>query len=136
MAKLKFDMKKTVKTGTRLLINVIVGGLILMLASNLLDSITTSAGAIISGIVTLLILLVVIPQIFAIRKGPELITDLILAIPAGLVMVSLVQEIFKVSFEIPALTTGDAGIFSLTMAMAVGSYFLADLIRVRVLGNK
>ena len=86
----KFNAKKTTDNAVRLLINIVIAGINFTVATSLLNTVTTTAGIIVSSMITLLVLIVVIPMIFQIRKGPETLVDLIIAIPAGLILVTLV----------------------------------------------
>ena len=130
--KQKQKMSKTrnaMKTGKLLAragFNVVVAGLFFTLFMSLLGGLQT-IGVLISEVIALVLLVLVIPQIWKMRKGPENLMILILGIPIGLAVVGIVGALFP-NLTIPTIGLSGLTIGSFPFVIAMTSYFLADWI--------
>ena len=122
----KRNAMKTGRLLTRAGFNVVVAGIIFGLFMSLIGGIQAT-GVVISELVALVVLLMVVPQIWKMRKGPENLMALILGIPIGLAVVGLVGALFP-ALTIPSIGLSGLVIGSFPFVIAMTSYFLADWI--------
>jgi len=120
----KRNFKKTGRLLVRAGFNVVIAGIIFGLVISLLNGVQAT-GVIISELVALVVLLVVVPQIWEMRKGPENLMNLVLGIPLGLAIVGLVGAIVP-TLTIPTIGLSGLVIGSFPFVIAMTSYFLAD----------
>lgn len=124
--KIKFTVGSTIP---RVLFNVVVAALILALAGNFLVGLGETMGAIIS----LAIILFLVPMILQMRPGQETMISFIMAVPAGVAVVTLLNSLFNIT--IPILDTS-AGILSSGFVFLIGAYFIADIGYISFFGRR
>lgn len=121
--------RNAVKTGKLLArtgFNVVIAGLIFTLFMSFFSGLQTT-GVLISEVVALIVLVLVIPQIWRMRKGVENLMILILGIPIGLAVVGIVGALFP-TLTIPTIGLSGLTIGSFPFVIAMTSYFVADWI--------
>lgn len=125
--------KQAVKTGRfigRSVFNVIVAGILFSILTAIIS--LFGAQTIVGGVVSLIILAVVVPMILNMRSGQETIMSFILAVPVGAVIVAIVSSLFGIG--LPLLSPGEGAfeIGSISLALALASYFASDLIFMNI----
>lgn len=120
--------RRIIKGNGRLLVragfNVVVAGIFFGIFMAFLGGLT-AGGIILSEVIALFVLVMVVPQIFRIRKGQETLMALVLGIPIGLSVVSIVGTLFP-NLIIPTIGVSGLAIGTFPFVIAITSYFLAD----------
>ena len=122
MAKTKLTVGRTIP---RVLFNVVVAAFLLSFIGDFLIGLNETLGAIIS----LAVILFLVPMILQKRPGQETMLSFILAIPAGVAVVTLLNSLFNIT--LPTLDTA-TGILSSGFVFLIGAYFLADLTYISI----
>ena len=120
MAK-KIIGKAVGKFAFRVLFNTIIAAVLLTVLGDFL----LGQSILVSSVITLAILIIGIPMIMQKRQGQESMMALVVAIPAGVVMLNILT-VFLPGIIFPILDTS-VGIFSAEFAILIGAYFLADI---------
>jgi len=118
----------------RVAMNSIVGAIIYSIVTAILNTINLSSqdnnGFILTSVAALAILLWLVPFVFNKHPGEETLLSIILAFPAGLIIVSLINTLFNIN--LPILQFGEFAVGSLQFVLALTSYILADLIYLKI----
>ncbi|MHA1329752.1 MAG: hypothetical protein ACTSR2_01620 [Candidatus Hodarchaeales archaeon] len=100
-----------------------------MLLTKLLAGIATAGGVVLSTIASLAVLLFVVPAVLEMHPGEETLMSLIVALPVGFTLLSLLEAL---GISLPALPVSEVALGSMSLVLVITSYYIADLITSRL----